>query len=412
MVVEAGVVALHPADQPDRQVLVQHELLEAALLRAVAHQGPPQPGAGGEGGDHRTQLVARQIALEVVDRHAASSWRSGSAMRAPFSAAATAQSGLGQRAGLDQRPVRAVGELAHPDHAPDGLRRARPVRGGLVVQAGVGHARGGAAARGEALDVQRRGAGEQREHDAQLRVVQAADGHEGVPGGVHLRHVGGQRGPPAAALAGRTGSAGGSHGDGPGWTNSGASRRSRRSSSGPQRSRPARVASALAGSVRPTRPRSSSASTASGSGSASADRAPGRELAAERVDAGVEGGDQGLRLVGGQALDAERASRARRARGRAPSCRTSAARASTSSLAGSSGYGGSPATSSSQRSPSRRRRGGSRASGERGAQRLAQQVLVHVDARGMAVLNPIISTKILEIRTECRARRGGGAARR
>ena len=59
---------------------------------------------------------------------------------------------------------------------------------------------GGAAARGEALDVQRRAAGQHRPHDLELRVGGAAPLRPREPRGLHRGHVGGHRRPPGGRV--------------------------------------------------------------------------------------------------------------------------------------------------------------------------------------------------------------------
>ena len=58
MVVKAGVVVLHPADQPGRHVLVAEQLLIDALVGVVLDQIDPQLGTGGEVAHEALQLLA------------------------------------------------------------------------------------------------------------------------------------------------------------------------------------------------------------------------------------------------------------------------------------------------------------------------------------------------------------------
>ena len=87
-------------------------------------------------------------------------------------------------------------ELVDADEARRGVDGARAVGRGVVEQQRVVRAIGRAAAGGQALEVERRAARQQREHDAQARVLGPPEGHEGVPGRVHLGHVAGHRRPP------------------------------------------------------------------------------------------------------------------------------------------------------------------------------------------------------------------------
>ena len=71
VVVEAGVVALHPADEPDRQVLVGQQLLERAAVGFVAHQRLPQVVVRGDARGHAGQLgLGQEAAAEVLGDHA------------------------------------------------------------------------------------------------------------------------------------------------------------------------------------------------------------------------------------------------------------------------------------------------------------------------------------------------------
>ena len=60
VVVEAGVVAGHPADEPDLDLVVEAQALEDALGRVVADEVAPALGGGGEAGDDLAQLGATQ----------------------------------------------------------------------------------------------------------------------------------------------------------------------------------------------------------------------------------------------------------------------------------------------------------------------------------------------------------------
>ena len=62
VVVEAGVVVVHPADQPCGQVLVAQQLLIDALAAVVLDQIDPQLRPVGELADERLQLRAGEVA--------------------------------------------------------------------------------------------------------------------------------------------------------------------------------------------------------------------------------------------------------------------------------------------------------------------------------------------------------------
>src|SRR6476660_4162537 len=77
VVVEAGVVVLHPADEPDGDVVVADELLVDALGRVVPDERAPQVGPFGEPGDEVLELWALQVAPERPRDHAGTSSAAG-----------------------------------------------------------------------------------------------------------------------------------------------------------------------------------------------------------------------------------------------------------------------------------------------------------------------------------------------
>jgi hypothetical protein len=62
VVVKAGVVVVHPADQPRRQVIVAQQLLVDALAGVVLDQMNPQLGPVGELAHEVLELGTRQVA--------------------------------------------------------------------------------------------------------------------------------------------------------------------------------------------------------------------------------------------------------------------------------------------------------------------------------------------------------------
>ena len=66
VVVEAGVVVVHPADEPDGEVVVADELLVDALGRVVADERAPEVGPSGEPGDDVLELGALEVAPELA----------------------------------------------------------------------------------------------------------------------------------------------------------------------------------------------------------------------------------------------------------------------------------------------------------------------------------------------------------
>src|SRR4051794_32289707 len=75
VVVEPGVVVLHPADEPDLDVLVADELLVGARLWVVMDAPGPQVGPGGHVGGQPAQLGLVERAVARVGGHAASASR-------------------------------------------------------------------------------------------------------------------------------------------------------------------------------------------------------------------------------------------------------------------------------------------------------------------------------------------------
>jgi hypothetical protein len=78
VVVEARVVVLHPADQPDGEMVVAHELLVDALAGVVADEVAPQLGPLGEPGGEVLELGAVEVPAEGTLDHAATSRATGS----------------------------------------------------------------------------------------------------------------------------------------------------------------------------------------------------------------------------------------------------------------------------------------------------------------------------------------------
>ena len=76
MVVEAGVVVVHPADQPDGDVVVAQQLLVDARARIVGDEVTPQLGTAGEPRDVALELGAVEVAAGGTIDHAATRARS------------------------------------------------------------------------------------------------------------------------------------------------------------------------------------------------------------------------------------------------------------------------------------------------------------------------------------------------
>ena len=78
MVVEAGVVVLHPADEPDGEVVVADELLVDALGGVVADERAPEVAPLREPRDEVLELGALEVAPERPRDHAGTSSAAGS----------------------------------------------------------------------------------------------------------------------------------------------------------------------------------------------------------------------------------------------------------------------------------------------------------------------------------------------
>src|ERR687886_57784 len=111
VVVEAGVVAVHPRDHPDVEVLVAPELLEAAALGVVGDQRPPCRRPAGEVAHDRAERGAVEVALErghwggghaatsavsVCSRRAGLRSRSAARTASPSSGSAPATTGMSE----------------------------------------------------------------------------------------------------------------------------------------------------------------------------------------------------------------------------------------------------------------------------------------------------------------------------
>src|SRR4051812_47306680 len=75
VVVEPRVLIVAPADHPDRDVLVAHDLRVAPLVGVGPGELLPQCGARAERAHEREQLVAREVAAERALDHAATAAR-------------------------------------------------------------------------------------------------------------------------------------------------------------------------------------------------------------------------------------------------------------------------------------------------------------------------------------------------
>src|SRR3954468_19474082 len=86
VVVEARVVIVHPADEPDRDVLVAYELLVCAHGGVVVDEMAPRLRLPHEPGDERAQLGSGEVARagRVDERHAATSAARSPSRRATF----------------------------------------------------------------------------------------------------------------------------------------------------------------------------------------------------------------------------------------------------------------------------------------------------------------------------------------
>ena len=251
---EAGVVVVHPADQPDGDVVVAEELLVARAARVVVDGAPRAPAA--RRGLARTPGSRSRPRGPRSCRHRGRAERRwvGSAVTSPAAAPRTA------RSALDHRPVGAVEEPVDAHHANHRVDRARAVRGRVEDTSGS-CTPGRAAARGEPLGVQRRQPGEHREHDGRCGCAARPQTGEGVPRPTSRRRSGSR---PDTTRGG-----GARPRRGPGWTSSGAPPSCRQRARGaahrgpgaPERARRQR---------RHQRRRRSRRSTSSASGSSSA----------------------------------------------------------------------------------------------------------------------------------------------
>ena len=106
MVVEAGVVIVHPADQPGGHVLVAEQLLVGALAGVVTDVLDPQLGSLGQLGDERLELRAVEVAPARA-RHVAQP-SCGCSKRAPQ--AGRAARAARHRHRLAERAARDLGE--------------------------------------------------------------------------------------------------------------------------------------------------------------------------------------------------------------------------------------------------------------------------------------------------------------
>ena len=121
VVMEAGVVAGHPADEPDLELIVEAQALEDALGGVVADQMGPRLRIGGQTRDDRAQLGAPQR------------WRRRSSEQPRRVDPQQRLVVLRGRAG-EHGDVGAVHELGGPHRPAHGRDGLRPVRRGLVEQ--------------------------------------------------------------------------------------------------------------------------------------------------------------------------------------------------------------------------------------------------------------------------------------
>ena len=268
VVVEAGVVAAGPRDDPDVDVVVAPQLLEVALRGVAAHERAPLPRIGGDPAHELAQLARVEIALErrccegswsCVDlRVGGAEQQSGRVAPAQRGTHGVAERQLGRR---DDGTVGAVDEPVDADLAQDRIDGAPAVGGD--VEEDVRIADRGAAARD---------AGARAAAAPGRRASRSRRAAPGAPRGPRRRTRAtpsaswprSRSAPPTSPAARRWRVAGA----GPGWTSSGAPRRSSVSSTGPSRSKPSGPASASAAMQAPTKPASSSRASSTGSGSA------------------------------------------------------------------------------------------------------------------------------------------------
>ena len=281
MVVKAGVVVVHPADQPRGEVRVGEQLLVDALsvivVDAWIHSSgrsassatnacsSGRSGPGRAGGERRRAGVSSERLLprdrddwgshgsgpSALAAGSGRPWPRARVLNLGYAAgrrrADGARGGVGEQtpsrappgscraARLDDGAVGPVQELTPGRRSPRRGRRSRAVRRRRCRRRRADRAPGraraiGAAARGQALCVQRREAGEHREDDPQLGVLGTPGVQEREPGRVHVGHVVRERGPPERiAERARAGSGAAAA---PGWTNNGAPSDASRASSG------------------------------------------------------------------------------------------------------------------------------------------------------------------------------------
>lgn len=122
VVVEAGVVLVHPADQPGCDVLVAEQLLVDALRGVVLDQMDPQLGPIGQLADERLELWAGEIASTRTGHtgHAAhvDGRRQREAGRADGAWRGGAHLATSRRAGLSARRVQST---IGPQSSPPGI---------------------------------------------------------------------------------------------------------------------------------------------------------------------------------------------------------------------------------------------------------------------------------------------------
>ena len=285
MVVEAGVLLVHPADQPRRDVVVAQQLRVAARGAVVLDEVRPQLRALGEALDELDQLG--RVHAGTSTPSAPLRVHRGQGVLAPRRRAArgAAAAMTGRSEPCTRRSTPTSRSIESRVRAPyDEL--SNQTSGSWMASAGPPRAASRSACSGAEP-------GEHGEHHAQPRMPRAAERRQRVPGRAHLRDVVGHRRPPAAAPSAASW---------PGRDGRTAARRAPRGGrAGPPRARPR--AREGGGSVIPRAPASSSASTSV----RRVERgAPQLERRAELEDAVVERVDQRPRLVGRERLDPER----------------------------------------------------------------------------------------------------------
>ena len=148
VVVEAGVVVVGPAEQPDVEVLVAQQLLRSACVGSWSCR---------RGADHSAGRAAISVAT-ASSCSSLRSWPCGRAMssiplvmrNAPFWRGVNRECGFvhrsgrpssgpeRRRGGVDDGPVGAVDELRGPDRADHRLEHPGPVGRGVVEDEGSG----------------------------------------------------------------------------------------------------------------------------------------------------------------------------------------------------------------------------------------------------------------------------------